>query len=35
MVFHDEGHGFTKTENKITAYRAILHFLDRYLKGRS
>ncbi|MUK90516.1 alpha/beta fold hydrolase [Ornithinibacillus sp. L9] len=32
IVFDDEGHGFTKRENRITGYRAIKKFLDRYLK---
>jgi dipeptidyl aminopeptidase/acylaminoacyl peptidase len=32
-VFDNEGHGFTKKENEIRAYKAILDFLDRYLKG--
>jgi dipeptidyl aminopeptidase/acylaminoacyl peptidase len=32
VVFPDEGHGFTKRVNKITAYSRILQFLDRYLK---
>jgi dipeptidyl aminopeptidase/acylaminoacyl peptidase len=33
VVFDNEGHGFTKKENEIRAYKAILDFLDRYLKG--
>ncbi|RMG51479.1 MAG: S9 family peptidase [Acidobacteria bacterium] len=33
MVFDDEGHGFVKKENQIKGYRAILKFLDTYLKG--
>lgn len=33
MVFPDEGHGFTKRENQIKGYGAILVFLDEYLKG--
>ena len=33
VLFPDEGHGFVKTENRITAYRAIRLFLDKYLKG--
>ncbi|MBP1940392.1 alpha/beta hydrolase family protein [Cytobacillus luteolus] len=32
IVFTDEGHGFSKKENRITGYRAILEFLDKYLK---
>jgi dipeptidyl aminopeptidase/acylaminoacyl peptidase len=33
VVFDDEGHGFTKKENEIRGNRAILDFLDKYLKG--
>jgi dipeptidyl aminopeptidase/acylaminoacyl peptidase len=33
VVFDDEGHGFTKKENEVRAYKAILDFLDKYLKG--
>ena len=33
MVFEDEGHGFLKKKNRIEGYRAILEFLDTYLKG--
>ncbi|RMH23365.1 MAG: S9 family peptidase [Acidobacteria bacterium] len=32
VVFEDEGHGFRKKENQAKGYRAILAFLDRYLK---
>jgi dipeptidyl aminopeptidase/acylaminoacyl peptidase len=32
VVFDDEGHGFTKKENEVRAYKAILDFLDKYLK---
>ncbi len=32
VVFDDEGHGFTKKANEIRAYKAILDFLDKYLK---
>jgi hypothetical protein len=32
VVFDDEGHGFTKT-NEIRGYKAILDFLDKYLRG--
>jgi dipeptidyl aminopeptidase/acylaminoacyl peptidase len=32
IVFPDEGHGFTKKANQIAGYRAVLTFLDRYLK---
>ena len=34
VVFDDEGHGFTKKKNQITAYSAILKFLDTHLKGK-
>lgn len=33
VLFEDEGHGFVKKENQITAYSKILTFLDTYLKG--
>jgi dipeptidyl aminopeptidase/acylaminoacyl peptidase len=33
IVFEDEGHGFLKKENEIKGYKAILEFLDKYLKG--
>ena len=32
VLFEDEGHGFAKKENQIEAYKAILTFLDTYLK---
>jgi dipeptidyl aminopeptidase/acylaminoacyl peptidase len=32
VVFPDEGHGFVKKENQLTANRTILSFLDRHLK---
>ncbi len=35
IVFEDEGHGFQKKENQLRGYRAILRFLDQYLKGES
>jgi dipeptidyl aminopeptidase/acylaminoacyl peptidase len=34
IVFPDEGHGFLKKENRITAAEAYLKFLDRYLAGK-
>ncbi len=34
VVFADEGHGFRKKKNEIQAYKAILKFLDKYLKGK-
>jgi dipeptidyl aminopeptidase/acylaminoacyl peptidase len=33
IVFEDEGHGFVKKENQVEGYRAILEFLDTYLKS--
>ena len=33
VLFDNEGHGFTKKANEIRAYKAILDFLNRYLKG--
>jgi dipeptidyl aminopeptidase/acylaminoacyl peptidase len=33
VLFPDEGHGFTKRENKIEASRAYVTFLDQHLKG--
>jgi dipeptidyl aminopeptidase/acylaminoacyl peptidase len=33
VLFPNEGHGFTKKANEIRAYKAILDFLDKYLKG--
>ena len=35
LVFDDEGHGFRKKENRIKGYKAILEFLDKYLKNRT
>jgi dipeptidyl aminopeptidase/acylaminoacyl peptidase len=35
VLFPDEGHGFSKRENRITASQAYLSFLDTYLKGQS
>ncbi len=32
VVFDNEGHGFTKKANEIRGYKAVLDFLDRYLK---
>ncbi|MFS0864195.1 alpha/beta fold hydrolase [Fredinandcohnia sp. 179-A 10B2 NHS] len=31
VVFPDEGHGFTKKENRITGYQQIVEFLNQYL----
>ena len=33
VVFDNEGHGFTKKENEIRGNKAILDFLDKYLKN--
>ncbi len=35
IVFDDEGHGFLNKENRITAYKAILDFLNKYLRGEA
>ena len=35
VVFDDEGHGFTKRENRIEASEAYVSFLDQYLKGEA
>lgn len=35
VLFDDEGHGFVKKENNITASKKVLGFLDKYLKGES
>jgi dipeptidyl aminopeptidase/acylaminoacyl peptidase len=32
VVFDDEGHGFYKKENRIASNKAILEFLETYLK---
>ncbi len=31
LVFDDEGHGFSKLENRIEAYTRMVEFLDRYV----
>jgi dipeptidyl aminopeptidase/acylaminoacyl peptidase len=31
LVFEDEGHGFSKLENRVEAYRAIVEFLDEHV----
>ena len=33
VVFPDEGHGFLRKENRITAQEAYLRFLNQYLRG--
>lgn len=35
VIFDNEGHGFTKKVNEIRGNKAILDFLDKYLKGSS
>ncbi len=35
VIFPDEGHGFTKKENRITASDSYVKFLNKYLAGRS
>jgi len=34
IIFPDEGHGFLKKENRITAAEAYVKFLDQYLAGK-
>ena len=31
MVLDDEGHGFSKKENEMKVYRAVLEFFDRFI----
>lgn len=33
VVFDNEGHGFTKKANEVRAYKSILDFLDKHMKG--
>ena len=33
VIFPDEGHGFLRKENRITASDSYIDFLDKYLKG--
>lgn len=35
IIFDDEGHGFVKKENQIKGFKAVLQFLEKYLKGES
>jgi dipeptidyl aminopeptidase/acylaminoacyl peptidase len=35
VIFADEGHGFTKKNNQIEGYSAVLKFLDTHLKGKA
>jgi dipeptidyl aminopeptidase/acylaminoacyl peptidase len=32
LIFDDEGHGISKLDNRIEAYREVIDFLDEYLK---
>lgn len=34
ILFPDEGHGFRKRENRITASQGYVKFLNRWLKGQ-
>ncbi len=31
LIFDDEGHGFSKRENRIDAYRTIVDFLETHV----
>lgn len=31
LIFEDEGHGFSKLENRVTAYRTIVEFLNEHV----
>ena len=33
VLFPDEGHGFARRENRVTASEAYLSFLETYLRG--
>jgi dipeptidyl aminopeptidase/acylaminoacyl peptidase len=33
VLFEDEGHGFTKSKNRIEGFNKVLAFLDKHLKG--
>jgi len=35
VIFPDEGHGFVKRENEIRGYKAILDFLEKYLRAKA
>ena len=32
LVFDDEGHGFTKPENELKAYKALADFIEKHMK---
>ncbi|RKX19201.1 MAG: hypothetical protein DRP51_07840, partial [Candidatus Zixiibacteriota bacterium] len=34
LIFPDEGHIISKQTNRITLYRKVVEFLDRYLKNK-
>ncbi|MFB6106102.1 MAG: prolyl oligopeptidase family serine peptidase [Halobacteriaceae archaeon] len=33
LVFEDEGHGFSKLQNRVTAYRRVVAFLDEHVRA--
>ena len=35
VLFPDEGHGFRRRDNRITASEAYVDFLDEYLRGET
>jgi dipeptidyl aminopeptidase/acylaminoacyl peptidase len=35
IIFDDEGHGFTKKENRIKGWKQVLLFLDKHLKAET
>ncbi len=35
LIFEDEGHGFSKLENRIEAYRSIVEFLNEHVRSSS
>lgn len=35
LVFDDEGHGLAKLKNRIKAYKAVVEFLDKYVKNKN
>ena len=34
VLFEDEGHGFSRKENRIDGYGKVMIFLDKYLKKK-